>query len=310
MAKKDYRFDLAGRSKETIHHVSFMTQYGFTAALLLFLLLLASCSRKQPATELVTFSLRGEVVRIDSTEGRLLVSHEEIPNYMPAMTMPFKLKDRRLLKRVSVGDSIGATLAVSRTESWLENIVVLRPGVGFTPLRAGEIERTQLNKEGDSVPDFLLLNQDGEPVSLSGFRGNMVVLTFLYSRCPLPDFCIRMSQQFAELQKLFKARGDVNTRLLSISFDPAHDRPAVLKEYGHNYGADFTLWQFLTDPDTMGTAVGVFANGFGLSYIPAEGLIDHNLRTAVIDQEGRLIRVLNGNEWKVEEVDALLAAPH
>jgi protein SCO1/2 len=285
-------------------------RYGAVAALSLsFLLVLAlgSCSRNSSSTDLVTFALRGEVVRIDSAAGRIMVAHEEIPNYMPAMVMPFKVKDRNLLVGLAVGDSIGATLSVSRTESWLEGIRVLRRGEPYVPLPADSLQAARQYAEGAPVPDVSLVDELGSPVRLSDFRGTTVVLTFVYTRCPLPDYCILMSDHFAELQGIIRSRGLASAcRLVSISFDAAHDRPEVLKQYGVKHGADPAIWKFLTDADTAGRSVAKFADGFGLTFVPAEGLIDHNLRTAVIGPDGVLRKVFRGNEWKPQDIVPLL----
>ncbi len=277
-------------------------------AFILLGLLALSCSRKDSSTEVVTFPLRGEVMAIDTAHLRIVIAHEEIPDYMPAMVMPFKVKDAGLLRRVSVGDSVGATLAVSRTESWLETLAVLRPGEALTALPADQVKLARVLREGEEVPDAAFLNQDGATVRISDFRGKSVALTFIYTRCPLPDYCIRMSQQFADIQRILQGNGSLEGtwHLLSISFDPAFDRPGVLKSYGRNYGANFKEWDFLTDPDPSGATLIRFAEPFGLTYEPAEGLFEHNLRTAILDKQGRLVRLINGNDWKAAEVVPLL----
>ncbi len=268
---------------------------------------LLSCSKQQQPVDLVTFPLYGRVISVDTAEQRVTVHHDAIPNYMPAMVMPFKVKDATLLKEVAAGDSIGATLAVSRTESWLETLQVLNKGERATTLTAEQVEFRHLYQQGETIPDIQLLNQENRPLRLSNFRGKVVALTFVYTRCPLPDFCIRMSEQFAQVEKKLHADHTLDGRwhLLTVSFDPPIDRPSVLKQYGENYGADFRDWDFATDPDTNGKAVGPFADGFGLTYEPSEGLINHNLRTAVIDPQGRLVEVFQGNDWKP---GALIAA--
>lgn len=272
-----------------------------------FLLLLAAagCSRNRQ-TDLVTFPLRGEIVRVDSVKGVVTVSHEAIPNYMKAMTMPFTVHDRALLRGLAAGDSIQATLAVSRTESWLEQISVIGRGPTPPPLTAEEIITARVFRTGEAFPGEPLLNQDGRPVNTDLFRGKVLALTFVYTRCPLPDFCIRMSSHFAGVQRALKNDAALAGKwhLFSISFDPKFDRPAVLKRYAAEYGADFATWDFVTDPDTAGPAIRRLADGLGLEYSPDEGLIDHNLRTVLIDPEGKLRKVINGNEWKPEELTA------
>lgn len=271
------------------------------------LALLSSCSRENRSeTDLVTFPLRGEVVGLDTASSTVTVAHEAIPNYMNAMIMPFKVKNRALLRPLGVGDSIDATLAVSRTESWLETIAVRGRGESPRALTAGEIITAKVFRTGEPFPDATLLNQDGVAVRFSQFRGKVVALTFIYTRCPLPDFCIRMSNHFARVQKSLAQDGTLAGRwhLMSVSFDPKFDRPAALKRYGEGYGADFTTWDFATDPDTAGKTILGIADGLGLTYANDEGLIAHNLRTVLIDREGKLVRVINGNEWTPGELAA------
>ncbi len=276
--------------------------------LLVAALMLVSCGKKDSSVDLVTFPLVGRVIEIDSVHGELTVQHDAIPEYMPAMTMPFKVKDPALLHGLAAGDSIGATLAISRTESWLETVQILRKGDRLNALTAEEVELKHLYREGDEIPDIQLMNQDGRTIRLSDFKGKVLALTFIYTRCPLPDFCIRMSQRFVETEKILKSTGTLDDRwhLLTISFDPAFDRPPVLREYGKDYGADFRVWDFGTDPDTAGRNLSAFVDGFGLTYAPSEGLIDHNLRTAVIDPKGKLVKVLQGNEWTAPELVSVM----
>jgi len=273
--------------------------------------ILFSCSKKQEnETELVTFPLRGEVVGLDTARNTVTVTHEAIPNYMNAMTMPFKVKDRSLLRSVGIGDTIRATLAVSRTESWLETIAVAGRGGPERAVTAGEILTARIFKTGEPFPDETLLDQEGRRISFRGARGKALALTFIYTRCPLPDFCIRMSTSFARLQKTLETDARLNGawQLFSISFDPTFDRPPVLRRYATTYGADLRTWTFATDPDTAGAAIRRLADGLGLTYANDEGLIAHNLRTVLIDKQGRLVRVISGNEWTVEEVAAELRA--
>lgn len=278
----------------------------FTRSMICILFLLAAGCSKSRETDLVTFPLRGEVVRIDTVKLTLTVAHQAIPNYMNAMTMPFKVRDKNILRPIAVGDSIQATLAVSRTESWLEGISVVGKGDTPPPLTADQIITARVFRPGELFPDETLVNQDGKNVRMSSFRGKVIALTFIYTRCPLPDFCIRMSNQFARIQKSLRGDAQLNGRwhLLSVSFDPKFDRPAVLKRYASEYGADFGTWDFVTDPDTSGPVIRKLADGLGLEYSADGGLIDHNLRTVVIDPEGKLVKVITGNEWKPDELAA------
>jgi protein SCO1/2 len=283
---------------------------GFLLAIFL-VFFLGSCGKKETKeTDLVTFTIRGEVVGIDTTRKTITIAHEEIPNYMMAMTMPFKVKNPALLSVAGVGDSVQGTLAVSRTESWLEALGVIGKGETPATLSPEAIMMHHLILPGNAVPNVTFMNQDGRQIHLDDYRGNVLALTFIYTRCPLPDFCIRMSNHFAKLQNsLRKERSlDGKWHLLSVSFDPKFDSPGVMKEYGKSYGADFALWEFATDPDTSGRTVTQLANAFDLEYEADQGLINHNLRTVIIDKEGKLVKVITGNEWTPDEVASEMRA--
>lgn len=265
--------------------------------------LILSCSKQEhKPVDLVTFPLKGEVVAIDTVKHRLMVSHEEIPNYMDAMTMPFKVKNLELLKSVHVGDSIQAVLAVSRTESWLDTFTITGKGEPPNPKLTEETILSKLFREGETLPSVELTNQDGKKVYVDNFKGKVVALTFIYTRCPLPDFCIRMSNHFARIQKALGMDKSLSGKwhLLSISFDPKFDSPKVLKNYGKAYNADFTTWDFVTADKAT---ISRLTDGFGLSVADDEGgLLQHTLRTAILDREGRIVKILKGNEWTPDEV--------
>ncbi len=268
------------------------------------LLLLSSCTQKKndQSTDLTTFPLRGQVIRILPDQHRIMISHGEIPNYMQAMTMPFKVKDTTFLTLVHPGDSVLATLAVNRTESWLATISVLGNGPAPQALTANQILLKQLFREGEPIPDVPFVDQDNKAVHLNAYKGQVVALTFIYTRCPLPDFCIRMSDNFAKIQKSLRQDASLNGKwhLFSITFDPDFDKPAVLKEYGKTYGADFSDWDFLV---TDKKSLQKIADGFDLTYQPDEGgLIAHTLRTVLLDKQGTLVAVLKGNDWTAPEV--------
>ncbi|HEX9614129.1 MAG TPA: SCO family protein [Bacteroidota bacterium] len=278
--------------------------------LLVVLTVMLGCAKDEPSTEVATFSLRGVVVSISHEKKRIVIDHEEIPDYMKAMTMPFKVKDSTLLTKVRPGDSVLGILAVSRAESWLESLTVVGTSEEpATPSSAADAMFRRIYKEGEKLPDLTFVNQDGKRVKLSDYRGKTVAMTFVYSRCPLPDFCIRMSDHFARIQKNLKRDASLSGKwhLLTISFDPEFDSPEVMKRYGKSYGADFSVWEFVTDSLN---AVVDLADGLGLVTDDDEGgLIAHNLRTAVIDQNGSLVLVYKGNEWTAKELeDAIRAA--
>ncbi len=270
---------------------------------LLFLMFLISCSKQEEkSTDLVTFPLRGEVVGIDSTAMRIMIDHEEIPDYMMAMTMPFKIKNKELLNGLQIGDTVEGVLAVSRTESWLETFTIAgRGSAAPDPEFVEGSLMSKVFKRGDVLGGFLLTNQDGKRVRFEDYRGKVLAITFIYSRCPLPDFCILMTNNFGKIQKGLSRESGLENKwhLMTISFDPAIDTPTVLKDYGKSYGADFKTWTFATD--SMSTIYRL-ADGFGLTLADDDGLIAHNLRTILVNPEGKIDAVINGNEWKAEEI--------
>ncbi|HLE32358.1 MAG TPA: SCO family protein [Bacteroidota bacterium] len=277
-------------------------------ATFMVMILVAGCSGEQKPTDLVTFDLRGVVVSINYQQRRIIIDHEEIPNYMMAMTMPFKVKDTSILYRVQPGDTVQGTLAVSRSESWIEKLAVVSKGEVVEPSSAAadSIFR-RVYKVGETMPDFSFVNQEGRRVRLSDYRGKVVAMTFIYTRCPLPDFCIRMSDHFARVQKSLSADRTLAGKwhLMTISFDPKFDTPPVLKNYGKVYTKDLSTWDFVTD--SMKTILDI-ADGLELVTEDDEGgLIAHNLRTAVIDKKGALVEVFRGNEWTPQQLKQAMA---
>ena len=280
-------------------------------SILLITFVISGCSKQQPkSTDLVTFPLRGKVISVDTLKQRVTLAHEEIPDYMVAMTMPFRVKERALLRPLEPGDSVFATLAVSRTESWLETIDVTVPGERLEQMSPEAISFKHLFKVGEEMPDEELLNQEGKPIRLKNYRGKALAMTFIYTRCPIPDFCIRMSDYFARIQRELRKDKSLDGKwhLFSVTFDPKFDSPKVLKSYGKTYGADFSVWEFATDPDTTGKTVLRIADGLDLTYGDDDGLIQHNLRTVLIDRDGKLVKVINGNEWTPEDVSSEMRA--
>ena len=272
------------------------------------LLAAPACSR---APETRTYQLRGQVLAVRPETSEILVKHEDIQGFMPAMTMPYQVKEPALLKDRVPGDLITATLQVAPDLAWLSAITktgsapIPEDANTKIPAAAG----VHLLKAGDMVPDTTLIDQDDQPLALSEWRGSAIVVTFIYTRCPLPQFCPLMDRRFAEIQSLAGAdpalRGKV--RLLSISFDPANDRGAVLKAHGAKAGADPAVWRFATAQEEI---VDRLAATFGVNVIrETDGTITHNLRTAVIDPEGRIVSIHDSNAWSASSlVDELKAA--
>jgi protein SCO1/2 len=274
----------------------FRSVSGWIAVALAAQLLTTSCGRRGPEQR---YELKGKVVFVDKRGGTVSVAHDAIPGYMDAMTMPYTLKDPRLLNDIAEGDAIQATLVVAGTRSWLEDVITTRTtsvpsgSAGATP-SPGPVA-------GTDVPDFSLTNQSGGSIKLSRFRGSAVVVTFIYTRCPLPDYCPLMSSNFADIAKELKDHAATypETRLLSITVDPAYDSPKVLKEYGASLGADFGRWEFATGSKDE---IKKVASYFGMTYWGDGDQIVHSLRTAVIGPDGKLVKLFTGNEWKPGQV--------
>lgn len=248
------------------------------------------------------YPLKGQVLAADATRRELTVKHEDVPGFMPGMTMPFKVLDDKVFERVAPGDLITATLVVSDTTGLLQDVV--KTGTAPLPPEATAGLRPRIIDPGTPVPDLSATDQDGRQRTLSEWRGKVVAVTFIYTRCPLPDFCPRMDRHFAATQALIKGEQGLAERvhLLSVSFDPEYDTPAILRAHAARVGADPSVWSFVTGSKE---AVDPFAAVLGVAIMrddkPMQEIL-HNLRTAVIGKDGKLARVFNGNEWTPDEL--------
>jgi protein SCO1 len=247
------------------------------------------------------YSIRGEVVALALRQRQVTLRHEEVPGLMPAMTMPFRIGPAASLPRLGPGDRIEARLRVTGSDSWLEALRVTAPAAAARS--AAEPAAYRPTRRGEAVPAVGLRNQDGQPVTVGGPGDRPQVITFIYTRCPLPDYCPRMIQRFAKLQAGLREAGlQGRVRLYSVTLDPQYDTPRILRAHARRAGADLRHWQFITGAPKD---VARLAAALGEVYAPDRGLINHNLVTAVIDRSGRLRRTLPGNEWPAAE---LLAA--
>ena len=267
----------------------------------------ASCSR---APEPTRYEVRGQIISVDPQRQEVLVDHEDIEGFMPAMTMPYKVRDGALLDGKRPGDLFTATLVVEEVSAYLSTLTTTGHAPLDTPPAGPLITDADLLKDGDLVSDHALVDQSRMPRPMGSLRGHRVALTFIYTRCPLPDFCPLMDKQFAEVQREIRKSPDLaDVRLVSVTLDPEFDTPAVLDTHAKALGADPLLWHFLTgDRDE----VLAFAKRFGIITEPGEPspLMVHNLRTAVIDPQGRLVKASSGNMWSPAELVAdLKAAP-
>jgi len=266
-----------------------------------FLIVAIGCSQAEPPR---SYELQGQVLVVRPETDEILVKHEDIKGFMPAMTMPYKVKDRALLNGRAPGDLITATLQVEPELAWLSAITK----TGSAPIPEDAITKIpaaaniSLLKPGDVVPDTPLLDQEGVPLALSDLRDTAVVVTFIYTRCPLPQFCPLMDRRFGEIQSLVAGtdtlRGRV--RLVSISFDPAHDTPAVLRAHAAKVSANPSVWRFATAGEEV---VDRMAATFGVNVMrEKDGTVTHNLRTAVIDPQGRVVSIHDSNAWTAASI--------
>ena len=278
--------------------------------LLLAALVAPACKREAPPAAGQRYPIKGQVVEVDADNRRLTIAHEDIPGFMPAMTMPFVVleKDAALLQHVGPGDEVTATLVAPDSRYWLEDLVVVKKGTPDPNATPGP--RAHEPHPGDAMPDVALMDQDGRPLRLGDYRGKAVALTFVFTRCPMPDFCPLLMKKFAAAHAtLAKDPGlAARTRLLTISFDTAHDTPDVLRAFGTPFQKTtppFTHWSLATGKDEAIRALGV---ALELDYVEESRSFTHNLRTAVLDPEGKLRRLFRGSAWTPEDLVAELKA--
>jgi protein SCO1/2 len=252
------------------------------------------------------YKLRGKVVSADARKGEVTLDHEAIPGFMEAMTMPYKLKDPNIVSELHSGDIITADVLVSQNadaEVVLDHIVVVaqaRPDYKPTA-------QYHVPAQGDVVPDFKLRNQDGRAIRFSQFHGKSLLVTFIYTRCPMPNFCPLVTHNFAVIEKQLAAspRLHEKTHLLCVSFDPEYDTPERLRAYGAAYiGSDvkgaFANWDFAVPEKPVLSEMTKFFD-VGITN-EADQTITHTLSTTLIGPDGKVIRFYPGNDWTPEQV--------
>ena len=276
---------------------------GHTGFCLVLACALAACGRSDERT----FVLQGQVQSLEPDRKSIVVKHEEIKGFMPAMTMPYEVEDGKALTGLAPGDLINATLVVFSNGAHLTNI----KKVGSAPLEKPPAEAPapsassgfELLKPGETVPDTPFVDQDGRKRTFRGFRGSPLVVTFIYTKCPLPTFCPLMDRHFAAMQKPLAAEAALNkVRLVTVSFDPVIDTPPVLKQHAKTLNADLARWTFLTgDRDEVDQFAARFGVSVGRALNDARD-ITHNLRTAIVDADGKLVKVYTGNDRSPDQV--------
>jgi protein SCO1 len=269
--------------------------------------LLSGC-KSQPAIK--TYKLTGKIVSVDKSALTAMIDTDEIKDFMEPMTMSYKVKDAKELDGLAAGDTISADLEKQDEDYWLQNIKVTKKSTGTPPAKS----EFHMPSPGEPVPDFKLVNQSDRQVSLARYRGRTLIVTFIYTRCPFPDFCPRVSEKFAEINRDMSSQPALFAKihLLSVSFDPGYDTPKVLTDFGRKWaGAQpgiFNHWEFAAV--TAGD-LPAMAKFFGLTVIPEkDDIITHSLSTAVIGPDGKIYRWYHGSDWQATDVlkDAVAAA--
>lgn len=272
------------------------------------LLVVAGCNRATteiPNSSARRYDARGIVRAVAPDRRSIDVEHEDIRGFMPSMTMPFSVRDSKQIAGMRSGDAISFRLAVTDDDSWIDQIKKINADEVRLPAPTATtrstIDDSARLREGEMMPPFELTDQNGERITLETFRGHPFVLTFIFTRCPIPNFCPLMSKNFAVLQNAIKNGSGTlaQTRLLSISFDPDFDTPQILKNYAEHEQADWKIWAFATGEkskiDNLTRAFSVF--------VQAEaGTISHGLGTALIGEDGKIARIWRGNGWSPSEV--------
>ena len=253
------------------------------------------------------YELRGKVLEKNAAANQITVDHEDIPGFMSAMTMPYIVKDPKEIREVEPGDKIVADVATAHNgnEYWLENIRVVDRSERKNAKAAAPVHRLEV---GEHVPNFPLTNQDGATIHLDDFKGKAMLVAFIYTRCPMPTFCPRLSSQFAAIHdNLVKTADDYRrTHLLSISFDPQYDTPAVLRKYGlaylNNDPAGFGHWDFAV---ASASDLRKLADAFGLEYFEEGNQISHTMVIALIAPDGTVARYW-ATEWTAAELESAM----
>ncbi len=288
-----------------------------SSSLLALLVLLLALVAAHPARSEERQAMRGLVVSVDPSRRSFVVSHESVAGVMAAMTMAFEVRDPAALAGVVPGVTVEFTLVVGREASYAEAIRI-RPytTVEQDPLTARRLRLLEDAARpgtsappalavGQAVPDFRLTNQARHLVTLSQFRGKVVAINFVYTSCALPQFCFRTANHFGALQRRFKDRLAGELVMLTVTFDPRRDTPEILAQYASGLNADPNAWHFLTGPPLD---VKEVCRRFGVDAFEEEGLLNHSLRTAVVDRQGNVAANIEGNLYTATQLGDLVEA--
>jgi protein SCO1/2 len=261
------------------------------------------------------YPVTGMVLGVDRSRNTFTASIQSIPGFMPAMAMPFDVRQKKDLDGLSPGAVVEFVLVVNDKSSYAERIRIVRyQSAEQDPLAASRLtlltdmagaRPRHVLAIGETVPDFTLTDQQRRSVALSDLRGKVVAINFVYTSCPLPNFCLRIANNFGVLQQRFKAQLGRDLVLLTVTFDPIHDTPEVLAQYSSRWSADPRAWHFLTGP--IGDVQRV-CHLFGVDFFPDEGLMNHSLHTAIIDRRGKMVANIEGNQFTSTQLTDLTEA--
>lgn len=286
-------------------------RFKFTILFLLSIFLFAACQKVETQTassDAKRYELKGVVLAVDRANKKATIKHEEIPDYMEAMTMDLPIREDWVWDDLTENSEIRAELVVddAKGEYWLEKIAIVASSSSGKPAPPVNENFAQI---GNPIPNFTLVNQDGKKISPKDYEGKALAITFIYSRCPLPEYCILMSKNFSDLAIQLNDNAELKDkiRLLSISFDPATDTPEKLKQYGQGYlgkdaKPDFTVWQLATGTDKQ---VKEIADFFGLLYEVDQKdktQFNHSLRTIVVAPDGKVQKIFAGQDWTTAQL--------
>jgi len=278
--------------------------------------LMSGCSPKPAApnnsgaADVRIYNVRGIVRGVDAAALSLTVEHEDVPGFMPAMTMPFVVRDPAELSVARIGEGIGFRFFVTEDRSWIANLQPMASGDIRLPSATPGVAPAggRRLKEGDRVPDFQLIDLRGQPLTQQHLAGRVTLITFIFTRCPVPEFCPLLSRQFGVIEQQIADDPALAGRvgLLSISFDP-QDTPELLGDYAARFVRDPAVWRFATGNPAE---ISKLTHAFSVHVKPEGGTLNHGLCTALVDARGVVVKLWRGNGWKPDEVlEALRVLP-
>jgi protein SCO1/2 len=243
----------------------------------------------------------GQILAVDRVANRVTIRHQDIHGFMPGMTMPFPVRDASLLNGRAAGELVNATLSVQGTDAWISGLTV----TGTAPLP--EAAPVLGLAPGDRISDAALVDQRGAPMRVADLRGHPAVVTFIYTRCPLPEYCPTIEARLASLQQAITAdRTLAGTHILAVTLDPAHDTPPVLAAHARARHADPSIWRYASGTTE---AIDAFGRQFGLAVTRTSSEpsgLEHNLRTVILDPDLRIVAMLTGSDWPASDAVAAL----